>query len=102
MDRMYRCKVLCRTYKNYTDEDIDKALTKIVDVHIGPLTKHLRNSRFCSELYFINTTGFTKQEAYAIIQSVVTCSDWGFSLCIEDLQMVTKSFLDRQRRLLLY
>lgn len=40
-------------------------------------------------------TVFTKEEEYAIIKSNVMCSDWGFPLSIEDVQMVTKSFLDR-------
>ena len=108
MGRTYKRKVGSRVYKNFSDENIDKALEKIVNENwsINKASKEFKISY--GTLYnkykgmHVRSHGgqpvFTKQEEDAIIRSVVICSDWGFPLCIEDLQMVTKSFLDRQGR----
>lgn len=108
MGRIYKRKVGCRAYKNYSDKDIDKALEKIVDsnwsinktskefkIPYGTLFNKYKGMHVKSHG---GQTVFSKQEEEGIIQSVVTCSDWGFPLNVEDLQMVTKSFLDRQGR----
>ena len=41
---------------------------------------------------------FTLNEEKSIIQAAVICGDWGFPLNVENLQMVTKSFLDSHGR----
>lgn len=108
MGRIYKPKVGSRAYKNFSDENIEKALEKIMNENwsINKASKAFKISY--GTLYnkykgmHIRTHGgqtvFTKQEEDTIVRSVVTCSDWGFPLCIEDLQMITKSFLDRQGR----
>ena len=107
MDRTYKRKVGSRVYKNFSDKNIDKALEKIVNENWSiKASKEFKISY--GTLYnkykgmHVRSHGeqpvFTKQEEDAIIRSVVICSDWGFPLCIENLQMVTKSFLDTQGR----
>ena len=108
MGRTYKRKVGSRVNKNFSDGNIDKALEKIVNENwsINKASKKFKISY--GTLYdkykgmHVRSYGgqpiFTKQEEDAIIRSVVICSDWGFPLCIEVLQMVTKSFLDRQGR----
>ena len=108
MGRTYKRKVDSRVYKNFSDENIDKAVENIVNENwsINKASKEFKISY--GTLYnkykgmHVRPHGgqpvFTKQEEDAIIRSVVIFSDLGFPLCIEDLQMVTKSFLDRQGR----
>ncbi|KAJ8932024.1 hypothetical protein NQ314_015018 [Rhamnusium bicolor] len=108
MGRTYKRKAGCRSYKDYGDEDIEKALEKVVNSNWS-INKASKEFKIYYGTLFNKYKGlhvqkhggqtvFSKQEEEAIIKSVVTCSDWGFPLNIEDLQMVTKSFLDRQGR----
>lgn len=108
MGRTYKRKVGGRRYKDYKEETLEEAIEKVVNegwslnrsskefgVPVGTLYNKYKGMHGNKH---VGQTAFTKEEEYAIIKSVITCSDWGLPLSIEDAQMVTKSFLDRQGR----
>lgn len=108
MPRTYKRKIGCRKYADYTSEQVEKALKKIIDYE-WPINKAAKEYKIpFGTLYnrykglHIKKSGgqavFTDNEEKAIIRSAVTCSDWRFPLNMTDIQLITKNFLERQGR----
>lgn len=108
MGRKYRKKIGGRNYKNYLPEKLEQALSKVAEegwsiskaskqyqIAYGTLYnkfKGLHGGRHGGQ------TVFKPFEEEAIIQAAISCGEWGFPLNMQDLQMVTKSYLDREGR----
>lgn len=108
MPRKYKRKIGARKYRDYSTDLLEEALTRVVDdgwaiyraaehytIPYGTLYnkyKGLHGKKHGGP------TVFTQEEERIIIESATTCGDWGFPISIEDLQMITKSFLDSHGR----
>lgn len=106
MPRKYKPKVGSRTYKKYSDNDLEEALLKITN---GELS-----IKKASETYNISygtlhnkyhgkhglnaggQTVLTLAEEESIVRSLITCGEWGYPLAMFDLQMFTKYYLDKK------
>lgn len=109
MGRVYKKKVGARSYKNYPAEKLEEALTKVAEngwsIHKSAKKYGIAYGTLYNKFKGLhrNKHGgqsvFTDVEEKTIIQAAITCGDWGFPLSMEDLRMVTKSFLDRQGRI---
>ena len=108
MGRYYKRKDDARTYQNYTADMLNEALTQIAEGKL-PLNKASKqynipygtlHNKFHGK-HVQSNGGQTAQSAVeesASIQSLTTCSDWGFTLSLLDLRLFVKSHLDRQSR----
>lgn len=106
MGRNYKRKIGTRKYKDYTEENVEEALRKVTDLNWSVKKAAESSGIPYGTLYnkykglHVKRVGgqtvFSNNEEMSIIKSAITCSDWGFPLNVEDLQMITKSFLDRQ------
>lgn len=108
MPRKYVRKVGSRKYRDYSEENLENALKKVVDDgwHINRAAKEYGIAygtiyNKYKGLHIKKIGGqpiFSPEEERQLIKSAVACSDWGFPLNILDLQLVTKNYLQQQGR----
>ena len=108
MGRSYKRKLGSRIYGNFTEEQINQALHDVLENGLSlrkAAKKHRVSYGTLNNKYHgrrIKKTGgqsvFTYEEEVAIINSVLTCADWGYPLSAMDLRMFVKSFLDKSGR----
>nr|CAI5865504.1 unnamed protein product [Callosobruchus analis] len=101
-------KLGARTYKDYTNEVLDQALSKVTEegwslqrasreykIPYGTL-----NNKFHGRCIRKNgrQTVFSMSEEKVFISAAITCGDWGFPLEAADLRQFAKNYLDSQGR----
>ena len=106
MPRTYIQKPGSRSYRNYTTDDLEEAVSKV--------SENKLSIKQASERYKIpygtlhnkfhgkhihkpggQTVLSDKEEMY-LIKAIIKCGDWGFPLSMLDIQMFTKSYLDKK------
>lgn len=108
MVRSYKKKLGGRTYKNYTEKNIEDALQRVV-TDGWTLRRASREHRVPYGTLFNRYHGiharknggqtiFSKIEEEALIKSAAKCGEWGFPLSLMDLRQLAKNFLDSQGR----
>lgn len=108
MVRVYKRKIGTRSYKNYTEEQLNEAIQKVADGELSMKAAAARykipfgtiHNKFHGK-HIKNTGGqpiFSNAEEMAIINAAAKCSDWGFPLDLLDIRMLAKSYLDRRGR----
>lgn len=108
MVRCYKKKLGSRNYKNYSQENVENALEKVVDqgwslrkackefkIPFGTLYNRFHGQR-------VGKNGgqpvFSKNEELSFIKAISTCGEWGFPLTLLDVRQLAKSYLDSQGR----
>lgn len=108
MVRNYERMPGTRTYRNYTDAQLNEAIQKIVDGQLSMKKASERykipygtlNNKYHGK-HIKNTGGqpvFTKLEEEAILNSALKCADWGFPLDLLEIRMLAKKYLDGRGR----
>ena len=108
MGRVYKSPLGSRNYKNYTEEQLNEALTKVLDGHLS-LKKASKEYNIPMGTLHNKIHGkhhhkagghtvLTHQEEVNIINATTKCGDWGFPLTLFDVQMFVKNYLERQGR----
>ncbi|XP_044750640.1 uncharacterized protein LOC123310976 [Coccinella septempunctata] len=108
MGRTYKRKLGSRTYGNFSEEQVNNALHDVLEngLSLRKAAKKYRlaygtlNNRYhgCKIKKSGGQPVFTYEEEMVIINSVLTCADWGYPLSAMDLRMFVKSFLDKSGR----
>lgn len=100
MPRTYRRPVGARKYKDYTDENLAKAVDAV---------RNGLSLRQAAEQYCISRTAITTAvrgrpcilsagEEQQLVECVTLAGDWGFPLSTFDIRLIVKGFLDRSGR----
>ncbi|KAJ8940937.1 hypothetical protein NQ314_010536 [Rhamnusium bicolor] len=108
--RSYKRKLGSRSNGNFSQEQIENALNDVVNgvlsIHAVARTHNLAYGTLHNRFYGrrTKTTGgqtvLTANEEEAILSSILKCSDWGFPLTPQDIQMFVKSYLDKTDRVI--
>ena len=105
MPRRYKRKPGSRTYKNFSEETMEQALLNIGNGTLSILaaSKQFKipygtlHNKFMGKhgKRMGGQTALSVQEEKAIVTCIVKCADWGYPLSTFDVQMFTKSYLER-------
>lgn len=105
MPRDYKHDPRSKTYKRATSEAISIALNDIRngmsfrnaslkhEIHYSVLYRHFKNPNMKKQG---GQPVLTEHEETAIVNSLITCAEWGYPLGPTDLKMIVKSYLDDQ------
>uniref|UniRef100_A0A6P7F1X7 Uncharacterized protein LOC114325697 n=1 Tax=Diabrotica virgifera virgifera TaxID=50390 RepID=A0A6P7F1X7_DIAVI len=103
MGRTYKRQLGSGTYGNFNEEHVNQALQDVLENGLSlrkaakkyKLSYGTLNNKYHGRK--IKKIGgqsvFTYEEEVAIINSILTCADWGYPLSAMDLRMFVKSFL---------
>ncbi|KAJ8930609.1 hypothetical protein NQ314_016579 [Rhamnusium bicolor] len=90
MVRKYQRTSGTRTYRDYTDTQLNEAIQKIADNELSIKAASQRRTG--------GQTVFTDLEEKAILNSALKCADWGFPLDLLEIRMLAKKYLDLKGR----
>lgn len=106
MPRDYNRPVGCRSYKNYTEETLQKILDEIKSgkistraasekygIHRNTLSSKLKGK---APLKHGGQTVFTEEEELALISHITALSAFGFPITSIELRCIAKSYLEKQ------
>lgn len=105
MPRQYKRKIGCRKYRDFTDEQLQKAIARVrrgqsirkvaeeYNIPKSTLSRHLRGKQTSK---YGRPCVFTSEHESAIVDCIVLCGEWGFPLGSYDIRLIVKSFLDRR------
>lgn len=102
-------KIGAWSYKDYDPDKLEQAPSKVAE-NGWSIHKAAQEYKIAYETLYNKFKGlhgnkhggqpiFKRAEEELIIQAAITCGEWEFPLCMEDLQMVTKSYLEREGRI---
>ncbi|KAK9729901.1 CENP-B N-terminal DNA-binding domain [Popillia japonica] len=108
MPRTYKRKLGARKYKDYSTENVETALTKIVDEgwSLRRAAAHYKipfgtlNNKYYSR-YTKKNGGqkvFSDNAERSFLNAACICGDWGFPLTITDLRLLAKNYLNEKGR----
>lgn len=108
MPRSYQRLLGSRSYANYSEETVEKALKSVIDdgmslkgaartfkIPYGTLSNRYHGRH---GLKRGGQAVLSEKEEEAIVKAITTSADWGFPLTQLDLQLFIKSYLDAQGR----
>jgi hypothetical protein len=109
MPHVYKPKVGSKKVKNYTEKQVNDAVQELLDdelnfrqaskkynIPLGTLYGNRFHGRFGFKKH--GQTVLTVQEETAVVDNIITCSDWGFPIDRDDVKINVKMFLDGQGR----
>ena len=106
--RTYKRKLGARSYKNYSDENVERALEK----NCRPWVGHKKSSKIYKIPYDTlhnryhgrrggkngGQSTFSTKEEKSLIKYISTCGEWGFLLTLLDVRQLAKNYLDSAGR----
>lgn len=108
MPRNYKKRLGSRDYRNYTEENLNQAVTEVVE---NRLTLRGASQRYNIPYGTLHNkyhgrfgkkpgapTIFSENEENLILKSAAKSAEWGFPLSLLDLRMFAKMLLDKQGR----
>lgn len=106
MPRVYKKKPGSRSYRNYSNEQLDQCLTEVLDGKIsataaakkykiakGTIINKIHGRKW---LKVGGQTALSSNEELEFANNLTTCAEWGFPLTKHDLRLLVKHYLDRQ------
>lgn len=103
MPRIYKKAVGARSYRNYTDETLEKALIEVVEGRMSQAeaARHFKislgtiNNKYKGKHIqkFGGQTVLTADEEAKLVLAIKVCGEWGFPLTTMDIRLMTKRFL---------
>lgn len=108
MGRTYKRKPGSRNYKNYSDVNLEEALTEVatgkLSIRAASNQYNISFGTLYNKFKGLHTkkpggqTVLSELEEKCIIREIVKCGDWGFPISMLDLRMFIKHYLDTKGR----
>ncbi|KAJ4449942.1 hypothetical protein ANN_01349, partial [Periplaneta americana] len=108
MGKTYKRKPGSRNYKNYSDVNLEEALTKVatgkLSIRAASNQYNISFGTLYNKFKGLHTkkpggqTVLSELEEKCIIREIVKCGDWGFPISMLDLRMFIKHYLDTKGR----